>query len=195
VPIAGLAVLPLMLGMPLLLTPTMIAFLEMIIDPVCSVVFEAETEERDIMRRPPRDPASAILPRRLLAWCAFQGAMAVVSVSLVFLWALSGGIPEIEMRSVVFASLITTNVALIFVNRAFADSAAEVLGRPNRVLWIVLPTIASLLILVVGWRPARELFRFGPMHSEDIGACLLAGAGLFAILQLAKRLPALRLAA
>jgi Ca2+-transporting ATPase len=194
VPIAGLAVLPLFLGMPLILTPTMIAFLEMIIDPVCSVVFEAETEERDVMHRPPRDPASPILPRRLLAWCAFQGVTALLSVSAVFLWALSDGIPESEVRSVVFASLVTTNVALIFVNRSFGGSAVEVVGRPNRVLWWVLATVALLVFVVIGWSPARELFRFGPMHLQHVGACLLVGAVLFAVLQAAKRLPGLRLA-
>ncbi len=194
VPIAGLAVLPLLLGMPLILTPTMIAFLEMIIDPVCSVVFEAETEERNVMQRPPRDPASPILPQRLLAWCAFQGVTALLSVTLVFLWALSNGIPESEVRSVVFASLVTTNVALIFVNRSFGGSATEVLGRPNRILWIVLATVALLVFVVIGWSPARELFRFGPMHPHDMAVCVLAGTVLFAVLQLAKRVPVLRLA-
>lgn len=67
VPVAGLAILPLMLGMPMFLAPAHIAFLEMIIDPVCSLVFEAEPEEQGLMRRPPRDPAQPLLSRRALA--------------------------------------------------------------------------------------------------------------------------------
>jgi P-type Ca2+ transporter type 2C len=54
VPIAGLALLQLLLGLPLIFGPMHIAFLEMIIDPVRSLVFEAEKEEADVMRRPPR---------------------------------------------------------------------------------------------------------------------------------------------
>ena len=57
VPIAGLALMPLLFGMPILFGPMHIAFLEMVIDPVCSLVFEAETEEKGIMDRPPRPPA------------------------------------------------------------------------------------------------------------------------------------------
>ena len=58
VPIAGLALMPLALGLPILFGPIHIAFIEMVIDPVCSLVFEAESEEEDVMRRPPR-PQSA----------------------------------------------------------------------------------------------------------------------------------------
>src|SRR5262249_43555159 len=60
VPIAGLSVLPLLLGWPLILAPVHIAFLEMAIDPMCSIVFEAEPEEGDVMARPPRDPRSPL---------------------------------------------------------------------------------------------------------------------------------------
>ena len=64
VPIAGLALLPLLFGLPILLGPIHIAFLEMIIDPVCSLVFEAEAEEDDVMRRPPRDPEQPLFSAR-----------------------------------------------------------------------------------------------------------------------------------
>ena len=61
IPIAGLALLPLTLGLPLILTPVHIAFIEMVIDPACSVVLEAEQEEDDVMQRPPRDAQSRLL--------------------------------------------------------------------------------------------------------------------------------------
>ncbi len=64
VPIAGLALLPLLFGLPIVLGPIHIAFLEMVIDPVCSLVFEAETEEDDVMRRPPRSPDQPLFSRR-----------------------------------------------------------------------------------------------------------------------------------
>src|ERR1019366_9548711 len=67
VPIAGLALLPLLFG------PMHIAFLEMVIDPVCSLVFEAETEEDDVMRRPPRAPDEPLFSGALIGWGVFQG--------------------------------------------------------------------------------------------------------------------------
>src|SRR4029077_9086313 len=60
VPIDGLALIPLLFGLPLIFWPLHIAFLEMVIDPVCSIVFEAEGEEADTMRRPPRHPSAPL---------------------------------------------------------------------------------------------------------------------------------------
>jgi Ca2+-transporting ATPase len=158
----------------------------MIIDPVCSVVFEAEAEERNIMHRPPRDPATPILTGARLVWCGLQGAIAFVVVAVVFVTAMEWGLPEREVRSVVFACLVTTNVALIFVNRSFGGTSMEVLTRPNRLLWFALVTVAGVVSLLLAWTPARELFRFGPMHGHDVGICLVAGALLFLTLQILK---------
>ena len=76
VPIAGLALLPLLFGLPILFGPVHIAFLEMVIDPVCSLVFEAETEEEDVMRRRPRTPDEPLFSAPLIAWGLLQGAFA-----------------------------------------------------------------------------------------------------------------------
>ena len=76
VPIAGLALLPLLFGLPILFGPMHIAFLEMVIDPVCSLVFEAETEEDDVMRRPPRAPDEPLFSGALIGWSLLQGAFA-----------------------------------------------------------------------------------------------------------------------
>ncbi|MCA1807100.1 MAG: cation-translocating P-type ATPase [Actinobacteria bacterium] len=194
-PIAGLAALPLMLGMPLLLTPMIIAFLEMIIDPVCSVVFEAEEEEPDIMTRPPRAPSSPLFPPALLVWCGLQGMIALAVVSVVFVLAARAGLPETEIRSVVFACLVATNVALMFSNRTFGGSSRDVLLRPNRLLWWAVATAAAMLLVVLYWPPLRDLFRLGPMHGHDFATCIAAGVVLFGILQVLKGFWKLRLAA
>ena len=76
VPIAGLALLPLIFGLPMIFGPIHIAFLEMVIDPVCSLVFEAETEEDDVMRRPPRAPDEPLFSARLIVWSLLQGLLA-----------------------------------------------------------------------------------------------------------------------
>ena len=77
VPIAGLALLPLIFGLPIIFSPIHIAFLEMVIDPVCTLVFEAETEEDDIMRRPPRAPDEPLFSTRLILWSVLQGLTGV----------------------------------------------------------------------------------------------------------------------
>jgi Ca2+-transporting ATPase len=185
-PIAGLALLPLLLGLPLMLTPTMIAFLEMIIDPVCSVVFEAEAEEEGIMERPPRSPDAALLPPSLLAWYALQGIISLALVAGVFLLAVQAGLPEREIRSVVFTALVTTTIALVFSNRSFGGTPWEVLKRPNPLLWGAVGATAAMLAVVLSWSPARTLFRLGPIHAHDLAACAGAAMLLLTILQALK---------
>ena len=93
VPIAGLALLPLVFGLPILFGPIHIALLEMVIDPVCSLVFEAETEEDDVMRRPPRSPDEPLFSRALVAWSLLQGLLAFAVVAAVYVVALRWGMP------------------------------------------------------------------------------------------------------
>ena len=125
VPIAGLALLPLLTGLPLLFGPVHIAFLQMIIDPVCSLVFEAETEERNVMQRPPRSPEEPLLPKAVLIWSALQGGCAFALAAAVLMASHAYGMPENEVRALTFFSLVFVIVSLIFVNRSFTSSLVE----------------------------------------------------------------------
>ena len=89
VPIAGMSLLPLIFGGPLVFTPIHIAFLEMVIDPVCSVVFEAESEESDVMNRPPRAPNAPLFSTALVGWSLLQGLFAFLLVAAVYVFAIS----------------------------------------------------------------------------------------------------------
>ncbi len=186
IPIAGLALLPLLMGLPLILTPILIAFLEMVIDPACSVVFEAEEEEDDVMLRPPRDPAtSLLLPRRVL-WAVLQGVIVLAILGAVFISAARMGLPEPDLRALVFTSLVLTNMGLILVNRSFASSVVGAFLRPNRSLWILLGSVTAVLAMAVYWPPARDLFGFGHLHWDDLAVCAVAGAGGLLLLEAIK---------
>ncbi len=186
VPIAGLALLPLLFGFPLILTPIHIAFLEMVIDPACSIVFEAEPDESDLMSRPPRSPESRILSARMAAWSVVQGTLALAAVAAVFAGGTAREMPETELRALVFVSLVLVNACLILVNRSFSGSLLVALVRPNASLWILLSGVASLLAVTLTWPPAMELFRFGPLHLDDLGLSLLAGSAVLVVLELIK---------
>ncbi len=188
VPIAGLALLPLIFGLPIILSPIHIAFLEMVIDPVCTLVFEAETEEDDIMRRPPRAPSEPLFSNRLIVWSVLQGLLAFALVAAIYVIAYRRGLPEDEVRALAFFSLMTTVVALIFVNRSFSASILLALRRPNRALKYVLSAMVGILALALTWPVARHLFRFGPLHADDL--VLTAGVGItvLVVLELLKPL-------
>jgi Ca2+-transporting ATPase len=188
VPIAGLALAPLLLGLPLVFAPVHIAFLEMVIDPICSIAFEAEAEEADIMARPPRDPRRRLFSTGLVLWSLVQGILALVVVLAIFLAGLGRGMPEPEARALAFVSLIIVNIGLILVNRSFGGPLLAALRRPNRVLWAVLGGTTALLVATFTWPPAERLFHFGPLHPDDLAISLGAGAAVLVLLELAKPL-------
>ncbi|RWH81300.1 MAG: cation-translocating P-type ATPase [Mesorhizobium sp.] len=186
VPIAGLALLPLLFGLPILFGPIHIAFLEMVIDPVCSLVFEAENEEDDIMKRPPRDAEAALFSRPLIAWSLVQGLLAFVLVTGIFLLGLRWEMPEDEIRALTFFSLVLTIVGLIFVNRTFSESLLIALLRPNRSLVVVVAVVAAALGGTLLWPLASGLFQFGPLHLDDLAVTLASGIAVLVCLELLK---------
>jgi Ca2+-transporting ATPase len=186
IPIAGLALLPLCLGLPVLFGPMHIAFLEMVIDPVCSLVFEAETEEAGIMGRPPRDPAAPLFSGSLVGWSLLQGGVVLVLVGAVFLVGLDAGMPEAEARALTFFALVLSIVGLIFVNRSFSASLVTAFRRRNAALRWVLAGVTAMLAATLLWPFARGLFRFGPLHADDLAITLAAGLATIGILELAK---------
>ncbi|WP_252181155.1 cation-translocating P-type ATPase [Azospirillum sp. B4] len=188
VPIAGLALLPLVMDLPLLLTPVHIAFLEMVIDPVCSIVFEAERSEADIMRRPPRAPESPLFSRALVVWSLLQGLVAFAIVAALFIGALDNGMPADGARALAFVALILVNFGLVLVNRSFTTSPLAALLRPNRALWTVAAIMGTVLALILAWPPAATLFAFGPLHGDDLGVTVAAAGVMVLMLELMKPL-------
>lgn len=186
VPIAGLALLPVLLGWPLLLTPMLIALLELIIDPACSVVLEAEPAERDVMGRPPRDPRSHLLSASLVTWALVQGVLALIAVVTLLAVATRRGMPPEDLRTLGFVMLVGINLALIFVNRTLTRSLTAAFTRPNRALSMGLGIVAALLVPILGWPAARAFFALGPLHADDLTLCAAALMLTMLALQLAR---------
>ncbi|MFH0729084.1 MAG: cation-translocating P-type ATPase [Pseudomonadota bacterium] len=175
VPIAGLSLLPVLLKWPIVLFPVHIAFLELIIDPACSFVFEAEAEEQDVMKRPPRDPQKPLFGRQIVGLSLLQGFGVLAIVIAVFSIALHRGLPEDEARTLTFASLVLANLALISTNRSWAMGFIGILRRPNAAIRWVMGGAILFLGMVLYIPALRNLFQFAVLHPTDIGICLLAG--------------------
>jgi P-type Ca2+ transporter type 2C len=186
VPIAGLALIPLAFGMPLLFGPVHIAFLEMVIDPVCSLVFEDEGEEDGIMDRPPRPVVEPLFSKPTIIWSFVQGALVLGVVTTILFLAPGYGFDVDQVRALTFHSLVLCVVALIFVDRSVSSSIISAITRPNRALTYVLPIVAVLLAVTVFWAPARDLFRFGALDAQWLVVPLGAGVTVMVILELLK---------
>ena len=188
VPIAGLSFLPVLFQWPMILGPVHIAFLELIIDPACSIVFEAEVEEADVMTRKPRQAAESLFNRRTVVLSLLQGVGMLLLLLSIFAIALNRGQGEGDARALTFTSLVIMNLSLIVTNRSWSRSVFSILRTPNAAMWWVAGAAAAFLGLVLYAPPLRELFHFSKLHPNDIALCLGAGAVSMGWFEFLKRM-------
>jgi Ca2+-transporting ATPase len=176
VPIAGLSLIPLLLKWPLILTPVHIVFMELIIDPACSMIFEAEPEEADVMKRKPRNPREKLFNRRMIVISLLQGAVVLLIVLGVYWVSMLRGQGVNEARALAFTSLIVANLGLIMTNRSWTRTIFSSFRTPNAaVIWVF--SGAIIFMAIVLYVPAvRAIFRFSYLHPLDILICIAAGA-------------------
>ena len=176
VPIAGMALLPLLFGLPLVLAPVHIVFLELIIDPACSIVFEAEPEERGSMNRPPRRADAPLFSLRTLFISLLQGATVFLAVAAVYAITLHRGQGADEARALTFSTLVIGNLWLILANRSWSGTFLASLRTPNAALWWVIGGTLGFLAFVLYVPGLRELFGFTYLHPNDVLLAFTAGA-------------------
>ena len=173
-PIIGMAILPVLLGNPLILMPAHIMFLELIIGPACSIFFEAEAEEKNIMQRPPRNATEALFSGRRLTTSLWQGIAALAVSATIYAWALASAYDENTVRALVFTSMVAGNIALVLINRSPSES------QKNPVLWWIFLGTGTALTLVLSVPILRELFHLSGnvLLILGIGALAAIGTGL-----------------
>ncbi len=175
VPIAGLSLIPVLLGWPLIFFPIQVVFLELIIDPACSIAFEAEPEEADVMNRPPRDPNASLFNRRTLSLSLLQGLSVLIIVLAIFAVSLYRGQNEAEARALTYTTLIIANLGLILANRSWSRTILETMSTPNPALWSIIGLALVFLALIIYVPFIRGLFGFGYLPFIDVVICFMAG--------------------
>ncbi len=175
VPIAGLSLLPVLFKLPLIFSPLLIAFLEIIIDPSCSLAFEAEPEEKNVMRRPPRGSKDSMFSKRNVLMSLLQGLIVLIVVGGVYAISLIRGLAENEVRILTFTTLVVANLALILTNRSRESTIRETLGSPNSTLWWIFFGTLVILGIALVLPPVRDIFRFAPLPLVDLSICISAG--------------------
>ncbi len=175
IPIVGMSLIPVFFRWPLVLLPVHIVFLELIIDPACSVVFEAEPEEPRIMKRGPRSLQEPLFDRKTVAYSILQGLVVLAVVLAVFVIAIRSGHGELDARALSFTTLIVANLGLILTNRSWTRVILSTLRTPNAALWWVLGGALFLLGVVLYVPFLQDLFRFDRLHPLDLAVCLSAG--------------------
>jgi Ca2+-transporting ATPase len=174
VPIAGMALLPVLLGWPVVLFPLHIAFLELVIDPACSMVFENEPSEGDVMQRPPRDSTAQLFGGMTLAIALVQGVGVLLVVMGAYAWGATW-LTEKEVRAFTFTTLVVGNLALIFSNRSRTKSLWHSILVPNRTLWAVTGLTLGLLGLALYLPWLARLFFFEPLSISNLFLAVALG--------------------
>ena len=177
IPIVGLAVLPPLLGMPMLLLPVHLVWLELLVHPISALVFEGEPAPKGSMSRPPRDPKAPLLPRPLLVRSAVSGALVTLFALALFAWRLRDG--ETAARSLAVTTVIAGSLLLVFAERAM-DTGWREAGLPReRRFWLVWTLSAATLPAALWFAPAAQILRIQPLSLGDFA--LATGAAALAV--------------
>jgi Ca2+-transporting ATPase len=199
-PIAGMALLPALFGWPVLLFPMHIVFLELIIDPACSLAFEQEPAEGDLMQRPPRPACAAFIDRPALLRALLQGGAVLATLALAY-GAAAALLPEQEARSFGFAALVLSNLALLQANRRsgarpceannarHADSASGAGARRvrNPAAAAIAGAAAAMLLAAIYWPPLAVAFKMAPLGLPALATACGCGMLVYVLLRALER--------
>ena len=190
VPVAGMAVLPVVFNWPLLLMPLHIVFIELIIDPACSMAFEAEPAEPGIMQRRPRARDARLFDRSTVVLGLLQGAGLLLAVLVTFVFSMRSGHTSEDARAIAFTTLVVGNLALIWANRSAVKTVLESRENRNPALWLVTLGTMTTLFAVLYVPYLRILFQFSVLHLNDLAVALVLGSisiTWFEVLKLVRR--------
>ncbi len=175
IPIAGMSLLPVLLDWPLAMLPVHIVFLELIIDPACSIVFEMESDEEGLMSRPPRRLDEPLFGRSMVRTGLLQGLGVLALVMAAFGLTLAAGGGEGRARALSFTLLVVADLGLIIANRTRGRSLLAAARIPNPALWWVAGGAIAFLVLTVSLPFLRGAFRFGTAPARQWAVVLAAG--------------------
>lgn len=189
VPIAGVALIPIVLGLPPLLYPMHVVFLELLIDPVCAMVFEAEPASAHAMRHPPRRRDEPLFGPRQVSLALMQGAGVLAVVLGIYVWAL-GHAPESQARGAAFLTLVAGNLALALADAS--SSGGRLFAPHRRIYWTITAAASGALALIFGVPGLAAIFKVAPPSPGLLfGALALAmiGGGWFGLVRALRRRP------
>ena len=176
VPIAGLSLIPLLSAdLPLILWPVHIVFLELIIDPACSVIFEAEKEEKNVMSRPPKNIDEPFFGAKKILLSCTQGIGILIVCLFVYFFSLYFNYSEAAARTFTFVTLVISNIAVILSNRSWSSNIFEIMITPNKTVKWVVGGAFLFLFLVLKVPFLTDLFQLEKVGNLQLLFCVIAG--------------------
>ncbi|MBN1576693.1 MAG: cation-translocating P-type ATPase [Chitinispirillaceae bacterium] len=188
IPIAGLSLIPVLFKWPLILFPVHIVFLELIIDPACTLIFEADNDDRDVMKRKPRAIDTQLFDLPTIIRCALQGGLTLAVTIGVYLYIHADHSAE-AARALSFLTLVVCNLGTILSNRSLTRFGISMLREKNKAFKWVMTGTSLLLCLVLTVPFLRGLFQFGAVSFNDLLLSLTGGIVTVGLMELVKLIP------
>ena len=188
IPIAGLSLIPVLFKWPLILFPVHIVFLELIIDPACTLIFESDREDPNVMKRKPRSIDAQLFDRSTVLKCFFQGGLALAGTLAVYLFIRHDHSTD-AARALAFLTLVVCNLGMILSNRSLTRSSLAMLREKNAAFKWVMSGTAMVMCLILTVPVFKNLFRFGSVSLIDLLLALCGGIVAVALMELVKVFP------
>lgn len=185
IPIAGMALVPMLMGWPAVMLPLHVAMLELVIDPACSLAFENEPADADVMQRPPRDTLAPLFGAHEITLALLQGLSLLACVGLAWAWSTGSvglwltnawpagswdghhiALTPQQSRSMVFITLIVGNASLILSNRASPGHFWASWRVPNLTAYAVIGLALALLALAIHWPALATPLQLAPLPAR-----------------------------
>ncbi len=178
IPIILTVSLPLFLGwiFPQIFTPVHVIFLELVMGPTCSIVYENEPMEKNTMQQPPRTMTDTFLNLRELAISIIQGLVITAGVLFAYQWSVLNGGSEEKTRAMVFTTLIIANILLSLVNRSFSYSVFDSFKNKNPLFPVIIGLTLVLLFAILYIAPAANFFHVTGLDLQELGMTLSVAA-------------------
>ena len=178
IPIILTVSLPLFLGwiFPQIFTPVHVIFLELVMGPTCSIVYENEPMEKNTMQQPPRTMTDTFLNLRELAISIIQGLVITAGVLFAYQWSVQHGGSEEKTRAMVFTTLILANILLSLVNRSFSYSVFDSFKNKNPLFPVIIGLTLVLLFVILYIAPAANFFHVTGLDLQELGMTLSVAA-------------------
>ena len=176
IPIAGMAMIPAAFAdYPIIYFPVHIAFLELIIDPACSIVFEMEKEEENIMERPPRSAEESLFGTKRLVIGALQGLGVLLLLVIMYFWGINNGMGDNHLRAHIFTTLVFSNLMLITTNRSWQKNLVQIIRTPNKGMTFLFLGVFAIVLLMTQVPSITNIFHLEAMSVMETLTCLILG--------------------
>lgn len=177
IPIILTVFIPLVLGWiyPNIFSPAHVIFLELIMGPTCSIVFENEPMEKNAMQQKPRSFKTTFFNSRELLTSIIQGLAISAGTLFIYQYAVQNGFNEAHTRTMVFTVLVAANIFLTLQNRSFYYSIFTTLGYRNNLILLIISITTGIMLLLLYVPTFTEFFLFERLSANDLGLCILIG--------------------